>query len=418
MNEFALIILVAIVGEYALSALSSVLNLRALSPALPAEFGGVFEGERYARSQEYTRTRTRFGLVRGAVSLAVVLAWWQAGGFEWLDQLLRGLGYGSIVTGLLYIGALGLASTVLGLPFRIYSTFVIEQRFGFNRTTPATFAADLAKGLALTLVLGGLLLGAVLVFFEWTGALAWLWCWLAATVFLLVFQFVAPTWIMPLFNTFTPLESGTLREAILDYARRADFPVRDIFVVDGSRRSSKANAFFTGIGRNKRIGLFDTLVRDYGVGELVAVVAHEVGHYKKGHVTQGLALQIGYLGALFFILSLVLRQEGLFAAFYMSEMSIYAGLVFFGLLFTPVELLLSLLVNAVSRKNEFQADAFAAGTTGSGEPLIAALKKLSADSLTNLTPHPLHVFLHYSHPPVLQRIEALRRSEGEAGAAV
>ena len=418
MNEFALIILVAIVGEYALSALASALNLRALSPALPAEFGGVFEGERYARSQAYTRTRTRFGLVRGAVSLAVVLAWWQAGGFEWLDQALRGLGYGSIVTGLLYIGTLGLASTLLGLPFRIYSTFVIEQRFGFNRTTPATFAADAVKSLALTLVLGGLLLGAVLVFFEWTGALAWLWCWLAATVFLLVFQFVAPTWIMPLFNTFTPLESGALRDAILDYARRANFPVKDIFVVDGSRRSSKANAFFTGIGRNKRIGLFDTLVRDYGVGELVAVVAHEVGHYKKGHVTQGLALQIGYLGALFFILSLVLRQEGLFAAFYMSEMSIYAGLVFFGLLFTPVELLLSLLVNAVSRRNEFQADAFAAGTTGSGEPLIAALKKLSADSLTNLTPHPLHVFLHYSHPPVLQRIEALRRAEGEAGAAV
>ena len=246
MNEFAVIILVAIVGEYALSALASVLNLRALSPALPAEFGGVFEGERYARSQEYTRTRTRFGLVRGAVSLAVVLAWWQAGGFEWLDQLLRGAGYGSIVTGLLYIGALGLASTVLGLPFRIYSTFVIEQRFGFNRTTPATFAADLVKSLALTLVLGGVLLGAVLVFFEWTGALAWLWCWLAATAFLLVFQFVAPTWIMPLFNTFTPLESGALRDAILDYARRADFPVRDIFVVDGSRRSSKANAFFTG----------------------------------------------------------------------------------------------------------------------------------------------------------------------------
>lgn len=417
MNEFGVIILVALVGEYALSALSDALNLRALRPAVPPEFGGVFDDDRYARSQEYTRVRTRFGLVSGAVNLAAVLAWWWAGGFEWLDQLLRGLGYGALVTGLLYVGSLGLASGALGLPFRIYSTFVIEQRFGFNRTTAGTFAADLIKGLALTVVLGGALLAAVLAFFEWTGALAWLWCWLAATAFVLVAGFVAPTWIMPLFNTFTPLEPGALRDAILACARRADFPVQDIFVVDGSRRSSKANAFFTGLGRNKRIGLFDTLVRDYGVAELVAVVAHEVGHYKKGHVVQGLALQIGYLGALFFLLSFVLRQEGLFAAFHMSETSVYAGLVFFGLLLTPVDLLLSLLVNAVSRRNEFQADAFAAATTGNGEALVAALRKLSADSLTNLTPHPLHVFLHYSHPPVLQRIAALRRGAGQAGAA-
>ena len=366
----------------------------------------MFDEARYARSQSYTRTQ--FGLFRGGVQLLVILAWWQMGGFEWLDQIVRGFGYGPVLTGLAYVGSLGLGSAVIGLPFRLYSTFVIEESFGFNRTTPRTFATDLLKGLVLTVVLGGLLIGMVLLFFEWTGELAWLWCWLVATVFVLVVQFVAPTVIMPLFNTFTPLETGGLREAILAYARSADFPLRGIFVVDGSRRSSKANAFFTGLGRNKRIGLFDTLVQHHSVDELVAVVAHEIGHYKKGHILKSLALQIGYLGALFYVMALVLQQEGLFEAFYLTEMSVYAGLVFFGLLFTPVELALSLVVNAVSRKNEFEADAFAAGTTGSGEPLISALKKLSTDSLTNLTPHPLHVFLHYSHPPVLRRIEALR----------
>ena len=408
MNNYAVIILVALLAEYTLSVVSSLLNLRTLDPALPAEFTGVFDADKYARSQEYTRTRTRFGLVRSTVDLAIVLAWWRLGGFEWLDQTVRGLGYGPIVTGLVYIGTLAGAATMLGLPFRLYSTFVIEQRYGFNRTTPGTFAADLLKGLVLAVALAGALLGAILWFFDWTGPIAWLWCWLAATVFMLVVQFVAPTWIMPLFNTFTPLDSGELLEAILDYAKTNAFPLRGIFVVDGSRRSSKANAFFTGMGRNKRIGLFDTLVERYTVPELVAVVAHEIGHYKERHHWKAMALSIAHMGAVFFVLSLFLRQQGLFDAFYVSEPSVYAGLLFFGLLFAPVELVLSLAVNAFSRKNEFEADRFAARTTGSGEPLISALKKLSADSLTNLTPHPLHVALAASHPPVLKRIEALR----------
>ena len=411
MNGFAILILAVLVAEYALSAVSSILNLRALSPSLPPEFNGVFDADRYARSQEYTRTGTRFDMLRSTVMLIVVLVWWQTGGFAWLDTVVRAAGSGPIVSGLLYIGALALGSMVLGLPFRIYSTFVIEQRFGFNRTTAATFVADLLKGMALTVALGGIVLGAVLLFFEMTGALAWLWCWLAVTAFMLAIQFVAPQWIMPLFNKFTPLENGALREAILGYARSAEFPVRDIFVVDGSRRSSKANAFFAGFGRNKRIGLYDTLVKDYSVPELVAVVAHEVGHYKKRHIMQGMVLQIGYTGMVLFVMSLVLQERGLFDAFYMRDMSTYAGLVFFGLLFTPVDMLLSLLVNAVSRRNEFQADAFAADTTDSSGALIAALKKLSADNLTNLTPHPLHVVLHYSHPPVLRRIDALRRAD-------
>ena len=409
MNTFAVIILVALVGEYVLSVATGVLNARAFSPTLPAEFTGVFDDATYAQAQRYTATRTRLGLIRGAFDLAVVLLFWFAGGFEWLDQALRGLDRGPVVTGLLYIGGLGVASTLLGLPFRIYSTFGIEARYGFNRTTPTTFVADLLKGVLLAVVLGGALLAIILGFFEWAGPLAWLWCWIAATVFMLAIQFIAPTWIMPLFNTFTPLDTGDLHDAILQYARSARFPLRGIFVVDGSRRSSKANAFFTGFGRHKRIGLFDTLVEQYTVPELVAVVAHEVGHYKKRHVWQGMALSIAHLGAMLWILSLFLEQEGLFAAFYVTEPSVYAGLLFFGLLFTPVELVLSVLVNLFSRRNEFEADRFAAETTGSGDALIDALKKLSADTLTNLTPHPLAVFLSYSHPPVLQRIAALRR---------
>lgn len=412
MNPYAVVVLVALVGDYVLGLVSAALSLRALSSTLPAEFTSVFDRDHYARSQDYTRVRTRFGLLRGTLDLVVLLVWWQAGGFEWFDRLVRGLGFESIITGLIYIGALGLASLVLGLPFRIYATFGIEERYGFNRTTPTTFVADLLKGLLLAAVLGGTLLTVVLIFFEWAGPLAWLWCWLAATAAMLAVQFVAPTWIMPLFNTFTPLDRGELHAAILRYAESVRFPLHGVFVVDGSRRSSKANAFFTGFGRRKRIGLFDTLVERYSVPELVAVVAHEVGHYKRRHVVKATILAVTHLGVMLWVLSLFLHRDGLFAAFYMTEPSVYAGLVFFGLLFAPVELVLSVLVNAFSRKNEFEADAFAARTTGNGEPLISALKKLSADNLSNLTPHPFDVFLHHSHPPTLRRIDALRRGVG------
>jgi len=289
---------------------------------------------------------------------------------------------------------------------------VIEERFGFNRTTMATFWADRAKGWLLAIVLGGGLLTAILFFFEWAGPLAWLWCWGVAAAFLLVTQFVAPTWIMPLFNTFSPLGNGELRDAILGYARSVEFPLDGIFVIDGSRRSSKANAFFTGFGKHKRIALFDTLIEKQTVDELVAVIAHEVGHYKRRHVLERLVLATAHTGAMFWLLSFFLEQPGLFTAFGVTEPSVYAGLLFFGLLFTPIELVLSLAVHARARKNEFEADEFAVTTTGASGPLIAALKKLSVESLTNLTPHPLTVALSYSHPPLLRRIETMRAVEG------
>ncbi len=407
MNTYAAVVLTALLGEYAASVLSGTLNVRALRTTLPSEFEGVFEKEAYARSQEYTHATTRFGLIRSTANLLAVIMFWQLSGFEWLDQAVRRADYGPVPTGLLFISALVGGVMILGLPFRLYATFVIEVRFGFNRTTPAIFVSDSLKGLLLTLILGGTLIAGILFFFEWAGSNAWLWCWGAAALFLLVGQVIAPAWILPMFNTFTPLGAGELRDAITAYAQAATFPVKEVFIVDGSRRSSKANAFFAGLGRNKRIGLFDTLIERYNVSELVAIVAHEIGHYKKGHVTQGIAVQAAYLGGLFFTMSFVLGQAGLFDAFYMTEPSVYAGLVFFGLLFTPVEMALSLFVNALSRKNEFEADRFAADTPGHNEHLIAALKKLSADSLTNLTPHWLHVVLYHSHPPVLDRIAAL-----------
>ncbi len=408
MNTYAWIVLVALLGELALSVVTSVLNIRAMSPTVPDEFRPTYDDETYGRSQAYTRTRTRFGLVHELVSLTALLLFWRLDGFGWLDQLCRGAELGPIPTGLLFIGALVVGTTALGLPFRIYSTFVIEERFGFNRTTGRTFVLDRVKGLALGAVLGGGLLAAVLFFFEWAGPLAWLWCWGAVIVFTLTAQFVAPTWIMPLFNTFSPLDGGELKDALVDYARSTKFPLDGIWVIDGSRRSAKANAFFTGFGSRKRIALFDTLIEKQTTHELVAIVAHEVGHYKRRHILKGLALSVAHTGALFWLLSLFLDQQGLFDAFSVSEPSVHAGLVFFGLVFTPIELVLSVLVNLMSRRYEFEADAFAADTTGSAEPMITALKKLSADGLSNLTPHPLQVFLHHSHPPVLERITALR----------
>ena len=413
MNTFAVIILVAIIGEYLLSLASSILSLRTFSPTLPAEFRDVFDEDKYAQARHYSKTRTYFGFIHSSVDLIILLTFWFSGGFEWFDQVVRTAGYGPLVSGLVYIGSLTLASSLLGLPFRLYSTFVIEARFGFNRTTVGTFASDLLKGLVLGVVLGGLLLAVVLLFFEWAGPLAWLWCWLAATAFMLAIQFVAPTWIMPIFNKFTALEDGELHDAIVNYTRSASFPLQGLFIVDGSRRSSKANAFFTGFGTNKRIGLFDTLVDDYSVQEVVAVVAHEVGHYKKQHIVKSMVLSVAHLGVMFWVLSFFLRQEALFAAFSVTEPSVYTGLLFFGLLFTPVELVLSVLLNVFSRKNEFEADEFSAMTTGDGESLVRALKKLSADNLSNLTPHPVDVFLHYSHPPVLERIRSLHKIDPE-----
>ncbi|MGA2624969.1 MAG: M48 family metallopeptidase [Bacteroidota bacterium] len=409
MNIFAIIILAAILLEYALQLAADYFNLKTLRAEVPKEFAGVYNEAAYGKSQAYTKTNTTFGIFTATVNLAVILTFWFSGGFNYIDVIVRRWNFGFLWTGLLFIGLLMLLKSILSLPFSIYSTFVIEERFGFNKTTVKTFASDLIKGLILAVVLGGPLAAAILAFFSFAGPLAWFYCWIATAVFILLVQFIAPTWIMPLFNKFTPLGDGELRTAILDYARSVSFPLKGIFVMDGSKRSGKSNAFFTGFGKNKRIALFDTLIAKHTVAELVAVLAHEIGHYKKKHIVQSIVISIAHMGLMFFLLSFFITTRGLFDAFYMQDISVYAGLIFFGMLYSPIELILSLAMHLLSRKNEYEADRFAADTIQRPESMIDALKKLSVDNLSNLTPHPFYVFLNYSHPPVLQRIQAIRQ---------
>jgi STE24 endopeptidase len=408
MNVYAVIVLSTLLLDYTLNLLADFCNLRALRHELPAEFVDVYDAEAYRKSQEYTRVQTRFGILTSTCMLAVTLGFWFAGGFQWLDALVRSWHLGLLWTGLAYIGLLALGKGLLSLPFTLYDTFVIEARFGFNQTTLATFLTDLLKGLGLAVALGGPLLAGVMAFLAYAGPYAWVYCWLALTAFTLGLQWLAPTWIMPLFNTFTPLESGTLKDAILGYARTVNFAVEDVFVIDGSRRSSKSNAFFTGFGKHKRIALFDTLVTGHTVPELVAVLAHEIGHYKMKHVLRSTVLSIVHLGVMFALLSVFLNHAGLFQAFFVQQPSVYAGLVFFGMLYAPCELLLSIGMQMVSRRHEYEADRFAVDTFEEPTALAQALKKLSVHNLTNLTPHPFYVFLHYSHPPMLQRLRAIQ----------
>ncbi|NEX12046.1 MAG: peptidase M48 [Prosthecochloris sp.] len=407
MNVFGVIIFSTLFFTFLLRIVANVVNLRFAGAGLPDEFKGVFDGKAYEKSQRYLRKNTAFSMVSGGFDLAVLLIFWFSGGFGAIDTVVRGFGQSSIVTGLLFFGVLLLFQSLISLPFTLYRIFVIEEKFGFNKTTPSTFIVDTLKSVVLGVTLGGPVLAALLWFFEYTGAMAWLWAWAGITFFSLLLQYAAPSLIMPLFNRFTPLEDGELKSAIMRYAKSVGFPLEGIYVIDGSRRSSKANAFFTGFGPQKRIALFDTLIEQHSVEELVAVLAHEIGHYKKKHILISMVLNALNTGVIFFLLSVFMNNRLLFDAFYVQETSVYASLVFFFLLYSPIEFLLSIVLQMLSRKHEFEADYYAATTYSNGSALVDALKKLSRSSLSNLTPHPFYVFLNYSHPPVLERIRRI-----------
>ena len=407
MNSWLIFILTVIILHYLLDVIISVYNLKALSPELPVEFSDVFEQEGYKQSQNYTRTTTGFSLIENSFSTIITVIFLLAGGFNLIDQFARSFQLNTILTGVIFTGGLMLLSFVVSLPFSIYSTFKIESKFGFNRTTPLTFITDIIKSVLLTIVIGAPILASILWFFENSGPYAWLYCWLGVILFGVVLQFLAPVLIMPLFNTFTPLQEGSLNEKITHYAKQENFKIQGIYTMDGSKRSAKLNAFFTGFGTFRKIVFFDTLVEKLSEDEIVAVLAHEMGHYKKNHIWKMMGSTVLQTGLMFFLLSFFIENPGLFEAFGMEALSIYASLFFFAFIYSPFNTLLSILFNYFSRVHEFEADRYAAHSTGRPEMLIQGLKKLSRENLSNLTPHPLMVFFSYSHPPVLERIRTL-----------
>ncbi len=409
MNVYLAVILIALIGEFALRSIARYLNLKALNPKLPDEFEGVYDEDKYRQSQEYTRAGAKFAYVSSTFDLCLMLAFILMGGFNLVDGFVRGLNLSPIPTGLIFFAILYFVRDIISLPFALYSDFVIEERFGFNKMTVKTFVLDQLKSYVLTIVLGVPLIGGVLFFFEKAGSYAWIYAWGLIAFFIIIAPPLFTTLIAPMFNKFTPLAEGELKEAIQRYTAKVKFPLTEISVMDGSKRSTHSNAYLSGFGAKKRIALFDTLVEKHPVAELVAVIAHEVGHHKRKHVLKGTVLSILHVGFLLFLLSRFVDNRGLFDAFQMEGTSIYAGIIFFSILYTPIELILSVGLNYMSRKHEYEADAFAAETIASPAPLISGLKTLSVSNLGNLTPHPLTVFLNYSHPPVLQRIAALRQ---------
>jgi len=406
-NALFWVILCANAGMYLLDSVANRLNLRGLKPELPGEFAGVYDAEEYRRFLDYTAARAKFERIGATWDMVILLTFWFAGGYDWLDRIVRSMHLGFIWTGLLYLGALYLGQCLLDLPLEVYDTFRIEERFGFNKTTPGTFWADQLKSLLLTASLGGIVLSLVLSILQHGGANAWLYAWGIASALLIVMVYAAPALILPLFNKMTPLEDGELRRAIMACAERLGFPLAEISVMDGSKRSTKANAFFTGIGGTKRVVLYDTLVKNHSTDELVAVLAHEIGHYKLRHIIQHIAGAILNIGIFLFLAQWLLRWPGLYAAFGVSHQSVYAGLALFLVLYGPLSRLLGIIRSAQSRRHEFAADRFAAESTGLAHALGDALKKLSRNNLGNLAPHWLHVVLYHSHPPVLERVRAL-----------
>lgn len=407
-NFYLLLVLIILIGGYIINFIVEKLDVANASTILPHEFEGYYDAEKYSKSQSYLKDRVWFGLIESALFTVGAVIFIIAGWFNLIDSFARSFGQAPIITGLIFLGIIFLASYIFSIPFTIYRTFVIEEKYGFNRTTPKTFVADMFKGLILTAVIGIVILSVILWFFNASGKYAWLYSWIAVTVFEIFLIFIAPAVIMPLFNKFTPLEEGELKSAITSYANSQDFKLKGIYKMDASRRSAKSNAFFTGLGKYKRIVLFDTLITSMKTNELVAVLAHEIGHYKHKDIFKGLAVSALSTGLMFFMLSFFIANKDFFAAFKMENVSVYAGLFLFTFLYQPVNSLFSVGINYISRRFETSADKFSSETYKDPEAMITALKRLSVDNLSNLTPHPLKVFLTYSHPPVLTRIEAIR----------
>lgn len=407
-NSWFLAALLGVLLVFHLEWLAALLNSARIGKALPPLLADLYTDEKREQLREYFLDKQRVGLTQSFTSLALLVGVWWIGGFGWLQSACASLGHGPVLTGLIVIAAVVLALTLAGLPFEIWHTFGVEQKHGFNKTTPRTFVSDQLKGLLLTALVGLPATALVLWFFE-TQTLAALYAWLFLAAFSLLMTWLSPRLIMPLFLKFRPLEEGALRAGILALAEKLRFPVGEVSIVDGSRRSTKANAFFAGFGKTRRIALFDTLLENHTQEEILAVLAHEIGHSRLRHVPKHLALALAEMGVIFALLGWALRSPDFFAAFGVAGTPVGMGLVLFGLIYKPLGLLIGIGGLALSRRHEFEADAFAARAVGGPEPLLSGLKKLATDHLAHPQPHPLAVCLHHSHPPLARRLEALQR---------
>ena len=409
-QTYYLIIIGALILEYLLSTISSVFNMNSVSEDVPNGFQDHYDEDKYAKSQAYLKDNTRFGLLSSTFSLALMLIVIHTGLFGILDHIVRAQTVHPILAGLLFFGIIFIVNDMINLPISLYGTFVIEEKYGFNKTTAKTFMLDKLKGYALTVILGSVVIGPILYFFNTYGENGWWIAWGLITAFMIAVQPLFVHVIAPMFNKFAPLEEGELRTAIEVFAEKVNFPIARIDMMDGSKRSSHSNAYFSGFGKSRRIALFDTLLDKHTTEEIVSVVAHEVGHYKKKHIITGTILGILETGVMLFVFNLIMNDPALFSVFGVETVSVYGGLIFFGMLYSPVSLLTSIFTTAMSRKNEFEADAYSLEHTQNEEALISMLKGLAANNLSHLTPHPLMVFLSYSHPPVMDRIAAVNNS--------
>ncbi len=413
MHEILFWIIIAIlVLDFLFEKYLDYLNTTTMSETLPEEVKGIYDEEKYKQQQAYQRENHRFGILSSSVSFVVTLAMFLFYGFAFINNIAWGFTGNAILAALIFFGIIMLASNIIDIPFSIYDTFKIEEKYGFNKTTSKTFVLDIFKGWLVGALIGGGLLALIIFIYGKTGDMFWIYAWILVAAFSVFMTMFYSNIIVPLFNKQTPLEEGELRDAIQQFSDKVGFKLDNIYVIDGSKRSTKANAYFTGFGAKKRIVLYDTLINDMKTEEIVAVLAHEIGHYKKKHVLQGLFISLIQTGVILFIFSLLIDSPVLSKALGVDEPNFHIGLIAFGILYSPVSFVLGIFMNILSRKNEYQADAFAAENY-QPEAMASALKKLSVKNLSNLTPHPKYVFFHYSHPTLLQRLNHIKKFESK-----
>ena len=383
--------------------------MKSISAILPEGFEEVYNKNKYAKSQKYLKINSQFSLFSSSFSFFIIMIIIHFGVFGFLDDFVRAKSSNSIYSGLIFFGILFIINDIINLPFSFFKNFVIEEKFGFNKMTISIFIKDKLKSYLLVFFIGGITMFSILSFFYYFETYGWLIVWIFLTIFSILIQPIFIHLIAPMFNKFSPLNDGELKSAITKYSKKINFPISRIDVMDGSKRSNHSNAYFTGFGKSKRIALFDTLINNHSTEEIVSVVAHEAGHYKKKHIFFGMILSIIQTGLMLFLFNFIINEVALYKVFGVSEPSIYTGLVFFGLLFTPINMILSLISLSISRKNEFEADQYALDTTNNPQALISMLKGLASDNLSHLTPHPFTVFLQYTHPPIYERVKKIEK---------